>query len=337
VEGATIIHAKQILRSVFKLVGRDCDTFLEDTIPTMIKYLDFAFCDKQHTMCEELVSLAAQVRTSQTELQANERSLEQAMCGLLSYAQNPTKSEVYEITVKALDEALSSAQHEQQQLIQQALSIAKKICGLYESVDLSPAAQYCMSLYNLFMDLINPFIYPFKYSKAQLDLMHTEFDAKMKHFSGMLLSNNVGLCFQTHPQSWYMHCLAFHAVELQMECLRKFSRPLASFAMQQCEYSNKVKKGDMVSLYSFTNRPVGNSKCPAPGWKNKNGFLIARRRVTQLYYSFLIGRLRNPYQCGNCGDCSHNAGSKQCPINIISNGMEEDANQNLQDIDELLT
>ena len=126
VEGATVVHAKQILKSVFKLVGRDCDTFLEDTIPTMIKYLDFALCDKQHTMCEELVSLAAQVRTSQTELQANERSLQDAMTGLLSYAQNPTKSEVYETTVEALDEALTTAQQDQQELLRQALTIAKR-------------------------------------------------------------------------------------------------------------------------------------------------------------------------------------------------------------------
>ena len=134
-----------------------------------------------------------------------------------------------------------------------------------------------------------------------------------------------------------MHFLAFHSVDLQIEFLQKFDRPLASFAMQQCEYSNKVKKGDMVSLYSFTNRPVGNSKCPAPDWKNKMG-LIARTRVTQLCYSFLVGRLRNPYHCGNCGDCSHNAGSKQCPVNIILNGMEQDddVNHTFEDIDTLL-
>ena len=34
VEGAAIAYTKQIVKSVFKLVGRDCDTFLEDTIPT---------------------------------------------------------------------------------------------------------------------------------------------------------------------------------------------------------------------------------------------------------------------------------------------------------------
>ena len=163
------MDAKQILKSVFKLVGRDCDTFLEDTIPTMIKYLDFPLCDKKHTMCEELVSLAAQVCTSQTELQANEHSLQHAMTGLLLYAQNPTKSEVYETTVEALDEALTTAQQDQQELLRQALTIAKKICALYESEELSPAAQYCMSLYNLFLDIINPFLYPFKYSKTQLD------------------------------------------------------------------------------------------------------------------------------------------------------------------------
>ena len=79
----------------------------------------------------------------------------------------------------------------------------------------------------------------------------------------------------------------------------------------------------MVLLYSFTNRPVGNCKNPAPAWKNKNGYLIARRRVTQLYYSFLVGRQRGRYQCSNCGEHSHNAGSKLCPVNIILNAPNE--------------
>ena len=107
VEGAAVVHAKQILKSVFKLVGRDCDEFLENTNPTLITYLDFAMCDRQHTMCEEMTSLAAEIRASQSDLQGNDRSLSEAMKGLSDYAQNPTKHEVFATTYDALNEALS--------------------------------------------------------------------------------------------------------------------------------------------------------------------------------------------------------------------------------------
>ena len=77
---------------MFKLVGHDCDVFLDDTIPTLIRYLDFALCDKQHTMCEEMLSLSAAIRGSQTEMQLHECSLADAMNGLNDYAENPTKN-----------------------------------------------------------------------------------------------------------------------------------------------------------------------------------------------------------------------------------------------------
>ena len=201
----------------------------------MIKYLDFALCDKQHNMCEELLSLAAQVRMSQTELQANECSLQDAMTGLLSYAQNPTKSEVYETTVEALDEALATAQQDQQELLRQALTTAKKICALYESEELSPAAQYCMSLYNLFLDIINPFLYPFKYSKTQLDKKHSGIDAKMKRFSGMLLSNNLGLNFQ--PILKAGTCISLRFIQLIFK-LNFFGSLTGLSLLVQCKNEN---------------------------------------------------------------------------------------------------
>ena len=194
-----------------------------------------------------------------------------------------------------------------------------------------------MSLYHLFMDIINPFLYPFKFSRPALDRLYTEMPGNMKKLSSMLLTNNLGLHFDTHPQSWYLHLLSFHALDLQLEFLRKFQQLLASFAMKQCKFSNWVKKEAMVSLYSFTNRPVGNSKNPAPVWKNKNGYLIAKRRITQLYYSSLVGRQRAPYKCSQCGEHSHIAGSKLCPVKIILDGMEEDldsaANELMQLVD----
>ena len=242
------------------------------------------------------------------------------------------------LTMLSMKPLANVAENKQHELITKAITIAQKVCALNSNAQLSPAAQYCMSLYHCFLDIISPFVYPFKFSRNQLDRMHSEMPAKMKKFCSMLLTNNLGLHFETHPQSWYMHLLAFHALDMQLEFLRKFQRPLASFAMQQCEFSNKVKKDAMVSLYSFTNRPVGNAKVLGPIWKNKNGYLIGRRRVSQLYYSFLLGRQRNPYQCSNCSEYGHNAGSKECPVKIILEGMEGDPDVEicLQDIDAIL-
>ena len=234
-------------------------------------------------------------------------------------------------TSDILNDAVDVAEGHQKEAIGKAIAIAKKVSSIYNTEDLSPPAKYCMELYRLFMTLISPFIYPFQYSRAKLDSLHEQFPTNMKKFAGMLLHNTLGL-LNTHPQSWYMHLLAFHALDLQLFFLEKFDRPLASFAMHQCEFSNKVRKEAMVSMYSFANRPVGNTKNPAAEWKNKNGYLMARRRISQLYYSYLLGRLRDPYQCSNCDEYGHNAGSKNCPVNIILN-----SDQTTNEIDELLS
>ena len=157
-------------------------------------------------------------------MQANERSLAEALNSLSEYAQHPTKTECFESTVEALDAALEVAEENQQEVIHKAIGIAKKVCGLYRSakLSLSPQAQYCMSLYQLFTDIISPFIYPFKYSRPKLDDMHCQLGTQLHKFSGTLL-----LYFETHPQSWYMHLLCFHDLDLQIEFVRKFQRPLA--------------------------------------------------------------------------------------------------------------
>ena len=144
-------------------------------------------------MCEEMTSLAAEIRASQSDLQGNDRSLSEAMKGLSDYAQNPTKHEVFETTFDALNEALNVAEQKQHELITKAITIAQKVCALNSNAQLSPAAQYCMSLYHCFLDIISPFVYPFKFSRNQLDRMHSEMPAKMKKFCSMLLTNNLGL------------------------------------------------------------------------------------------------------------------------------------------------
>ena len=125
-----------------KLVGRDCDTFLADTIPTIIKYLDFSNCDKQHTMCEEMNFLAASIRSSQTELEATSRSLEDAMNALTDYAQNPTNQEVFCSTSDILNDAVDVAEGHQKEAIGKAIAIAKKVSSTYNTEDLSPPAKY---------------------------------------------------------------------------------------------------------------------------------------------------------------------------------------------------
>ena len=66
---------------------------LEVSIISMIKYLDSALCDKQHTICKELVC---------------RNSLQEAMTDLQSCAQNPTKSEKSETTFETLDKGQES-------------------------------------------------------------------------------------------------------------------------------------------------------------------------------------------------------------------------------------
>ena len=71
--------------------------------------------------------MSAAIRGSQTEMQLHERSLADARSGKNHYAENPTKTEVFQATVDALEDALSVAKGKQQQLISEAISIAKKV------------------------------------------------------------------------------------------------------------------------------------------------------------------------------------------------------------------
>ena len=89
----------------------------------------------------------------------------------------------------------------------------------------------------------------------------------------MLLTNTlaIGLHFDTHPQSWYLHLLSFYALDLQLEFLRKFQQPLASFAMQQCEFSNKIKKEAMVSFIILLIGQLGTQKTQHPPGRTRMG------------------------------------------------------------------
>ena len=91
-------------------------------------------------------------------------------------------------------------------------------------------------------------------------------------------------------------------------------------------------------MYSFTHRPVGNSLSPGPQWKNKNGFLIARNRIAQLYYTWYIGRLRDPYQCGICKQYGHNGRSTLCkgPRSVRDSAVDNSMPAHFDDINELL-
>ena len=221
------------------------------------------------------------------------------MSAFADYSSNPSKKEKCNITINALTEAIEHAQDEQELLLTRAIELSQKVCALYSTTELSPAAQYCMDVYELWMDIITPFIYPFKNTtsndnflpKQELINKMLQHKPKMVRLAHMLHSNDLGLCFETHPNSWYLHLLAFHLHDLQLYTLHRFDRPLASFACQICELGNKRKKKIMVSMYSFTHRPVGNSLSPGSQWKNKNGFLIAHNRIAQLYYTWYIGRL----------------------------------------------
>ena len=104
------------------------------------------------------------------------------------------------------------------------------------------------------------------------------------------------------------------------------NRNMSSFAMQDCESNNKVKKKPLVSMQSFTHRPVGNSKNPGPLWRNKNGFLIHKSRISQLFYPHWLGRIRPPYKCSVCENYGHNSSSSVClhPTDELENTAEDD-------------
>jgi len=91
----------------------------------MIRYLDFALCDKQHTMCKEMMSILGEIR-SQSELQANKHSLSDTMTSLVEYAKNPTKQDVFQTTVEALDEAVTATQEDQKTFFIKQLQLRKK-------------------------------------------------------------------------------------------------------------------------------------------------------------------------------------------------------------------
>ena len=61
-------------------------------------------------MCEEMNSLAASIRSSQSELKANSCSLASAMHALTEYAQNPTSHKVFGKTMCVLNEAIEIAE-----------------------------------------------------------------------------------------------------------------------------------------------------------------------------------------------------------------------------------
>ena len=166
---------------------------------------------------------------------------------------------------------------------------------------------------NLFLAIITPFIYPFEFSRDDLAKQMGLVDGKLHQLALLLTDETHGLKFNTHPNSLYMHLLAFYFKDIQT--LQKTDRTLSCFSMQECELGNKTKKEDWVSLFSFNNRPVGNSKNPGTAWKNNNfkGFLMHKSRISQLYYPFWIGRLRSPYKCSACKEYGHNSGSSLCP------------------------
>ena len=249
IEAGAVLHVKQILKMCLKLNGRDCDKYLHTVLPGLIKYLDIGLdlCSKQATICEEMNMLLGETRRSQSDLQVSERTLSTALSAFADYSSNPSKKEKCNITINALTEAIEHAQDEQELLLTRAIELSQKVCALYSTTELSPAAQYCMDVYELWMDIITPFIYPFKNTTS-----NDNFLPKQELINKML---------QHKPT---MVRLAFHLHDLQLYTLHRFDRPLASFACQICELGNKRKKKIMVSMYSFTHRPVGNGLSPGP-------------------------------------------------------------------------
>ena len=194
--------------------------------------------------------LLGEIRRSQSDLQYSDRTLSTALSAFADYSSNPSKKEKCNITINALTEAIEHAQDEQELLLTRAIELSQKVCALYSTTELSPAAQYCMDVYELWMDIITPFIYPFKNTtsndnflpKQELINKMLQHKPKMVRLAHMLHSNDLGLCFETHPNSWYLHLLAFHLHDLQLYTLHQFDRPSPVSLVKSASWEIKERK-----------------------------------------------------------------------------------------------
>ena len=128
------------------MYGGDCDKYLETVIPALIRYLDIGLCSKQAIITEEMNLLVGEIRRSQTDLQASERTLSKALSAFSHYTGNPSKREKCDSTVAALTEAIESAEDEQHSLLERAVQLSEKVCALYSSNELSAPAKHCMDV-----------------------------------------------------------------------------------------------------------------------------------------------------------------------------------------------
>ena len=262
---------------------------------------------------------AQQLRRSQSDLQANNKQFSEAISCLMEYLEHPSQQQKCPKTIDALTEAVEYAEEEQRELLSKAIELAESMQRLYGDRPLGSVAQECMDNYVLLMEILNTFLFPFEVAKdvpslTELTKLHTP---KMKLLAERLASSQLNL--NKHPRSLYMHLLAFHVEQFQLDSLAKYQRPLASFALEKCEAENKVTKKYGQSMFSFTHRPVGNSKySTGPQWRNKAGYRMQKGRITQLFYPFYLGNQRDPYRCSSCKQYGHNSDSSDCPSKLIA-------------------
>ena len=319
IEHATLSHTKEIIQATNTFNGRDTNKYLKKTVPCLIKYLDFNLYDRQQHISEQMQFTAQQLRQSQSDLQANNKQFSEAISCLMEYLEHPSQQQKCPKTIDALTEAVEYAEEEQRELLSKAIELAESMQRLYGDRPLGSVAQECMDNYVLLMEILNTFLFPFEVAKdvpslTELTKLHTP---KMKLLAERLASSQLNL--NTHPRSLYMHLLAFHVEQFQLDSLAKYQRPLASFALEKCEAENKVTKKYGQSMFSFTHRPVGNSKySTGPQWRNKAGYRMQKGRIAQLFYPFYLGNQRDPYRCSSCKQYGHNSDSSDCPSKLIA-------------------
>ena len=318
-EGAAAAHAQELLEATLQCTGRDSEKALCYAIPCMIRYCDITLCDPQQRLLESTHELIPLLRKSQTELQASQHTFSDALTALQDFTEHPSQLNKCKSTLESLEIALENAEQSQSQLILEAISLAERIFSLYDDKPLGPTASVCMDIFQQFFDIIEPFISPFKFTRQEL-IQKMEWHPQ-KLFRLAQSIEAAPFQINSHPKSWYMHLLAFHTHHIQLRLLSRVDRPMASFILQQSEGANKVKKRFMESMFSFTDRPVGNGTSAPPLWRNKNGYWIAKTRVKQLFYHWYTGRQKGPYKCSKCGSLDHTAASKDCPNNVTEPTM----------------
>ena len=90
-----------------------------------------------------------------------------------------------------LGEAIENAQQDQIPMLNQAIELTERMAALFHHTPLGPTASHCLAAYNLFIEIITPFIHPFQFTKDELVAKMHDHDAKMALFASFFVHDTI--------------------------------------------------------------------------------------------------------------------------------------------------